>query len=113
MGFNTTVFILNDMVEDIRRNPQLFVEQLCDAIRSCPSQKTTILGQTTVMPTAHADVDRLYYTHGNAMSEIYIPYSEDVKRQYLGLKDYYIEVLKNCRWKVKEMARFLRTGIGY
>ena len=75
MGFNSTVFILNDHLGDIRRNPQRFVDEVYHAILSHGRVPDYIVGQTTVMQTAHADVHRLYMSHGNAMIDLSFPYS--------------------------------------
>jgi hypothetical protein len=68
MGYNTTVFILNDRLNEIQNNPQEFVDQLTRAIQI--GKEADIIGQTTVMPTMHADVDRVYYTHGNSIIDL-------------------------------------------
>lgn len=67
MGFNTTVFILNDSLSSIERDPQRFVD---DIIHNLNSGTDHAVGQTTVMPTQHADVPRLYFTQGNAITEL-------------------------------------------
>jgi hypothetical protein len=67
MGFNTTVFILNDQLDQIEQNPERFVRTLTRAIQG---DDVYVPGQTTVMPTAHADVFRLYATHCNGITEL-------------------------------------------
>lgn len=69
MGYNTTVFILNDQLDQIRRDPADFVERLYHSIVSSDTG-VYVPGQTTVMPTAHMDVHRLYSTHGNSIIEL-------------------------------------------
>lgn len=71
MGFNTTILILNDRLGDIERNPQQFVKDLTAAISSgADSVRHYVLGQTEVMPTAHAGVFRLYGTQANRIMEL-------------------------------------------
>lgn len=67
MGYNTTVFILNDHFHDIQENPEAFV---MDILRGMHDGTDWAFGQTTVMRTAHADVPRLYLTHGNSIMEL-------------------------------------------
>lgn len=67
MGYNTTVFILNDCLSDIERNPEKFV---ADIARHLNGGTDHALGQTTVMKTAHADVPRLYLTSHNSIIEL-------------------------------------------
>lgn len=65
MGHNTTLMILNDQLDVIVRNPERFMTELSGNLRG-----GTILGQTEVMPTDHADVFRLYCSQGNAIYEL-------------------------------------------
>jgi hypothetical protein len=67
MGFNTTVFILNDYLGDIRKDSD-FSDKLVNMIGSAGKGK--INQGCTVMPTAHADVFRLYFTHENKIVEV-------------------------------------------
>lgn len=67
MGYNTTVFILNDRLGDIERNPEKFVQQMVDAVHE---PGFYVMGQTVVMPTAHADQFRLYATQANSIVEL-------------------------------------------
>lgn len=66
MGFNTTVFILNDQLDSIRRDPERFVAEISRGLRG----DTHVVGQTTVMPTRHADEFRLYCSQYNSMVEL-------------------------------------------
>jgi hypothetical protein len=67
MGYNTTVFILNDRLPDIKSSPVRFVNGI---VRNLLDGTDHTFGQTAVMPTAHADVPRLYFTHGNSIVEL-------------------------------------------
>lgn len=71
MGMNTTVFILNDFLNQIKENPKQFVEELIDAINAGQhAERKYVFGQTTVVPTCHADVPRLYLTHKNGIVDL-------------------------------------------
>lgn len=78
MGFNTTVFILNDQLSSIERDPGRFVR---DISRGLNDGDDHALGQTTVMHSEHADVPRLYYTCGNTIVEL-SAYSKRTKEIY-------------------------------
>jgi hypothetical protein len=119
MGFNTTVFLLNDRLDEIRRNPQAFVEEMLSAIatvgRVGRERDPWITGQTTVMPTAHADVHRLYMSHGNSMIDLSFPYfikeeirkNTDPQRREFLIK-YYKDALKVARSLIRDMAKELK-----
>ncbi len=56
MGFMTQVGILNDMLSTIKDSPKQFVEGVCSAINLYPNERQPyIVGQTTVLPSHHAD----------------------------------------------------------
>jgi hypothetical protein len=74
MGFNTTIFVLNDQWSFIEKDPEKWVRQI-----SAYRPDGYIPG-TTVMPTAHADVFRLYATHMNSIVEL-SEFSEETRRQ--------------------------------
>lgn len=105
MGYNTTVFILNDRLSEIVDNPKLFVEELYDAIAGM--KQKSILAQTTVMPTAHADVPRFYYTHGNSIVELARPWLKEDKDRVAAHKDYYLEAVKLAKQELQEFKRYL------
>lgn len=67
MGYNTTVFILNDQLSSLERDPERFVS---DIIYGLNDGNDHALGQTTVMESQHADVPRLYFTHQNSIVEL-------------------------------------------
>lgn len=73
MGYNTTVLILNDGLGEIERHPEQFVERLASQIHRMESGDVPVGNHANpvhVMSTAHADVPRLYYTHGNMILEL-------------------------------------------
>lgn len=75
MGYNTTVFILNDRLDAIERDPERFVR---DIVHGLNDGTDRAIGQTTVMESRHADEPRLYLTHQNSIIEL-SPYSRRTK----------------------------------
>jgi hypothetical protein len=73
MGYNTTVLILNDSLDVLEKNPEEFTKKLVGKILSMEEGDVGVSGHVNpvyVMPTAHADVFRLYCTHGNSIVEL-------------------------------------------
>lgn len=73
MGYNTTITILNDALSEIKDNPQEFVEKMTAAIARGREQEIGVGNHANVarvMATAHADVSRLYYNHGNLTTDL-------------------------------------------
>jgi hypothetical protein len=71
MGFNTTVLILNDAFSFIEDNPEQFVA----GIRSKMHEGGEFpvgnhCNAADVKPTMHADIPRVYVSHGNWLSEL-------------------------------------------
>ena len=75
MGFNTAVMILNDRFEDIRREPQRFVDEMLSG--SCKwgvdrgEQQHGVdfyPGQSVVVPSQHADVVQVIAVGGNCLT---------------------------------------------
>lgn len=108
MGYNTTIFILNDHLGDIERNKERFVTELAQAIHSM-GRITEIMGQTTVMKTEHADVHRLYFTYGNAIVELDRPWTEDDKREVAKHPDFYLKAIRSAKSKIKELETFIKS----
>ncbi len=81
MGFNTTVFILNDQFDALQKDPEEFVRAIAHNMNGGNNGQygeRFLIGQTTVMPTAHADTFRLYATHQNMILEL-SPYAQETK----------------------------------
>lgn len=74
MGFMTEVSILNDRWSEIRQNPQKFVDEIYDASLHQDLHQYRygyITGQTTVLPTHHADDMRVLYAARNSFLDAY------------------------------------------
>lgn len=68
MGFNATVIVLNDRLDEIERDPE-FGKKLADAIRrfdrSRQDRMPYVTGQTQVIEAAHADTLQVVAVGGN------------------------------------------------
>lgn len=71
MGFMTDVSILNDRWDEIRRNPDMFVNQIYSSSMSAGREPEYVIGQTTVAPTHHADDIRVYFSGRNMFFDSY------------------------------------------
>jgi hypothetical protein len=68
MGFNSAILVLNDRLEEIRRDPEGFVKEMLSNIsRMSISDKMLDFypGQSTVMSVAHADQVTILAVGGN------------------------------------------------
>lgn len=78
MGFNTTLMVLNDRLDEIQQDPERFVTELV-RVAAAGGETQDIMCQTRVMRPEHADVPRLYWTHGNSIIEL-SHYATDTER---------------------------------
>lgn len=75
MGYNTTVLILNDGLDQIEKHPEEFVAGIVEKMHGGGTVGVGChANPVEVMPTQHADVYRLYSTHANMILEL-SPYS--------------------------------------
>ena len=68
MGINSTIFIYNDLLGEIERDPEGFVREMCREIQGfgySTEMKTFFPGQSTVMSVAHADYVTVLAVGGN------------------------------------------------
>ena len=73
MGFNTTILILNDGLDELQKHPQEFVDRLVEQIQRGEEGDIPVgnfCNPVHVMKTAHADIPRIYVTHGNSIIDI-------------------------------------------
>lgn len=98
MGFMTEVSILNDMWDQINRNPTEFVNQVYASSMSGTSEVygPYVIGQTTVAKTHHADDIRVYFSGRNSFYDAYPGKNMDIRR----LK-YHLESLKEMKRYIK------------
>lgn len=110
MGYNTTVFILNDQWDRIRKNPQAFV----DGIDERMHRGGDTIGQTTVMRTDHADTFRLYGTWQNSITEL-SRWSNTTLRliESPRMRQYLLTEIDQARYLLKELeAEILKAERG-
>lgn len=113
MGYNTTILILNDGLDQLRKNPVEFTEKVWNAIAS--GRETTVgvgnhCNVVTVMPTQHADLPRLYFTHGNSITEL-SPYNRDtldLVRHGDFRRDHVINSIKTAERYLRELKKAVR-----
>lgn len=113
MGFNTTIFILNDALHEFKAEPKEFAEGIYDAVLRSGSTGEPITvpissycNYIKVMPTAHADIPRLYYTHGNSIMDIgtWPQHRKDAQGKNR-------EHLKKCLKEAKRMIRDMEAEL--
>jgi hypothetical protein len=81
MGYNTTVFIINDGLGEIESHPEQFVEGINHHLNNGGTVAVGCHANCVeVMPSAHADIFRLYASRGNRMVEL-SPYNEKTRKQ--------------------------------
>lgn len=87
MGFNTTINVLNDGMDQLRNNPEEFVDGLLDHYYDGGTYGVGNHGNVVqVARSRHADEFSLYSVHGNALVEL-SPYANDTKELVERLPD--------------------------
>ena len=73
MGFMTEVSILNDRWSEIQNDPKKFVDEIYEAseVGRRHDRFEYVTGQTTVLPTHHADDMRVLYAARNSFFDAY------------------------------------------
>lgn len=110
MGYNTTILILNDGLEDIRKDPVRAVEGIHSMIAQGKEGSVGAGNHANpiyVMQTQHADVPRLYFTHGNSITEL-SPYSRatlDLVRDGGFRRDHVIKSIRKAEMMLKDLKR--------
>jgi hypothetical protein len=110
MGYNTTVLIMNDGIEDIRKNPEEFVKNLLERIAKGEGDiKCGKSGNVAyVMKTRDADEARLYFSQGNWIFELSDCSSVLVKAHRKELLPVLQQHLKEAKKKCKEFEVMLK-----
>jgi len=110
MGYNTAVLILNDAWGQILDHPEEFVKGLYEAQHEGGDVGVGFHANVAhVMKTAHADVYRVYITHGNWIIEI-DPGLRDEKflARYRGQPYFRKLIDERCRWVGAALREFRR-----
>ncbi len=76
MGYNTIIMILNDRLPDIKADPGQFVRGIIEGLHD-PDR--WVLGQTTVIPTRHADELQIVASAGNYALSM-SPYGDELRQ---------------------------------
>lgn len=116
MGYNTTILILNDGLGDIRRNPEQAIEGIWNKIASGREGDVRAGNHANpiyVMPTAHADVPRLYFTHGNSITELSRYNAETMRMVAQGgfLRDHVISSIKRAEYELRELKKAVKEQV--
>jgi hypothetical protein len=103
LGFNTTVLILNDGFDQLRKNPDEFVVGLAQAMHD---GGTIGVGNhcnpVQVMRTDHADTFRLYASQYNHMVEL-SPWSPETRELMERNPEYVRSKIETARWFLDQL----------
>lgn len=112
MGFNTTVFILNDQFNRLEKDPEGFVKEISRQM----NYGGDIMGQHHVIRTEHADVPKLYLTHGNWISDL-TPYfiRDEIKKStnpkmVIYLKERCVQAQRMLRDSIKQLNKIIEEN---
>lgn len=97
MGYNTAVLILNDALSEIETHPEQFTKGICSAIMGWKDTDVPVGNHGNpvhVKRTEHADVLRVYVSHGNWLSDM-SPYAADIESAR-GNEHVRQELLRRC-----------------
>lgn len=105
MGFNTTVFFLNDFWGDIRKDPEGTVNFILHAMNG--GERENRHG-VTVMKSEHADNLRMYVTWQNQIMEVSL--DDEIVHKHLerpGGSAYLKAVVDRCRARLNALDALL------
>lgn len=112
MGFNTTVLILNDGLTEIQADPKAFVEGICSKLHDGGDVRVgNFCNPVYVMPTAHADMFRLYTSHGNSLVEL--SHYQPRTRRLLGDKhsrEVVLRLIKLAKSEIRALEAFIKAN---
>lgn len=107
MGFNTTVLILNDAWDQIRKNPEEFVEGIYEKMNY---GGTVGVGNhanpVQVIESRHADEFRLYASHGNQITEL-SPWSKETQETMRRFPDHVRSNISQARFFLDQLEKVL------
>lgn len=114
MGYNTTVLLLNDSLDVLAKHPDEFFRGLIEKMDRGGGD-ISVQGHANpayVMPTAHADIFRLYCTWQNGIIEL-SPYNAETMQMGTSDKEYlrkYLEsVMQQAQWTLDSLRERLET----
>lgn len=113
VGFNTTVLILNDGITNIKADADEFVNGIIECLmRGGDVRVGTFTNVARVLPSAHADIHRVYSSHGNHIMEMEA--SPELVARYLKEKSYRELIDRRIKWvnaQVRRMRRELNAAL--
>jgi hypothetical protein len=113
MGFNTTLLILNDSLGAIKSNPEQFVTGILHHLDG--GGDISVGGHVNaahVMPTQHADVHRLYFTHRNSITELSIFNAATLSmlNREKWLRQIVVDEIKTAEQDLRALKRYIREN---
>lgn len=116
MGYNTTILILNDGLANITRHPEQAIEGIWSLIAQGREGDVSVGSHANaihVMPTAHADVPRLYFTHRNGITEL-SQYNRETARMIANpgfQRDYVISTIKRAEQELRDLKKIIKEQV--
>jgi hypothetical protein len=111
VGFNTTVLILNDGLDHIKKHPEEFYQGLIEKMYDGGDVGLGgFVNPVTVMPTQHADIFRLYCTHANSILEL-SPYNKRTMQLLTDGKQFQKDYVLNMISRAEDELDKLREAI--
>jgi hypothetical protein len=108
MGNMVTVTILTDCWDQMRKDPQKFVDAIHEGIsdphgRHCRYNQYG--GGLKVMPWRHADNVGIFYTNHNSTIELskYNPETQELLQRNESMRDLLRQAIRDTRWFVDEL----------
>lgn len=111
MGYNTTVFILNDAFDQIQKDPEGFVADISRKMHDGGDFSAGMYCTAgTVMRSEHADVFRLYVTQGNSIMEL-SEWNREVMRLATSDKQYLRDIVDADIARAEKQLRDLKKAV--
>lgn len=112
MGYNTTVHILNDAWDQIKKNPEQFVAGIDENMhRGGTFGVGNHCNPVKVVRTGHADEFRLFAAHRNQITEL-SPWSEETRGWIERFPDHLRSDIRQARWFLDELEKALDADSG-
>lgn len=110
MGYNTTINILNDALDQIQKHPEQFVQGILSKYYKGGNVGVgNHANPVRVMRSGHADEFRLYAVHGNSMTEL-SPYSRETRELIENrpfVRDVFRGSIREARWLLDQLESHL------
>jgi hypothetical protein len=116
VGYNTTILILNDGLHELVKYPEQAIEGIWNKIASSKEGDVRVGNHANpiyVMKTAHADVPRLYFTHGNGITEL-SRWNGETMRMVANpgyLRDHVVSSIKRAESELRELKKAIKEQV--